>query len=313
MKFYDKNLREVFGETLLELGEQYQNVVVLDADLNTSTRTSLFKEKYPARFIQCAIAEANMFGVAAGMAHAGFIPFPTTFAAFVHRKALDSVYMNICCQNLNVKIAGSYPGMTAAECGPSHNSAEDIAVMRSLPNISVIAPGDNRELKSAMHAMMRHDGPVYFRAPKAEVPELFGGDYKFEWGKGRRLKEGRDISLLGTGMLTGICLKAAEILNAQGIDAEVIHMPSVKPIDENIILDTAKKTGKIVTIENGTIHGGFGSAVSEVLAVHHPAKMRMMGLDKGTFESAPLADLLKRNKLTPKDMAQNALEMLRTE
>lgn len=310
MKFYDRDMRETFGETLIELGERYPEMIVLDADLNTSTGTAGFLEKYPGRFVQCGIAEANMFGVAAGLASVGFTPFPTTFAAFVHRKALDSVYMNICCQNLNVKIAGSYPGVTAAQCGPSHNTAEDIAVMRSLPGMRVALPGDNAELKSVMRQMMEYRGPVYFRVPRVKAPALFGEDHAFEWGKGYLLREGKDISLIGTGMLTGVCLEAARMLARRGIDAEVVHMAWAKPVDEALLLRTARKTGTVITIENGRVYGGFGSAVTEALSADCSVRIGRMGLGDENFGSAPMLRLLREAKLTPADMAENARKML---
>lgn len=310
MNFYDKNFREVFGETLVELGAKYDNLMVLDADLNTSTRTVLFKDRYPQRFLQCGIAESNMFGIAAGLAHMGFISFPTTFGAFAVRKALDQVYMNICCQKLNVKIPGSYIGMTATECGPSHNVGEDIAVMRAMPYMRVIAPGDNNELRSAMYAMMEYDGPVYFRVPKFEAPILFDDSYKFEWGKGIVLKKGKDITLMGTGMMTGICIKAAELLDKDDISAEVIHMPSIKPIDEELIVKAARKTGHIITIENGRVIGGFGSAVCEVLSREYPVFVDMMGLGDDTFKSAPLGDLIIEYRLTHKNVAERAKALI---
>ncbi len=311
MNFYNKNLREVFGETLVELGEKYDRVMVVDADLHTSTRTSLFKERFPKRFLQCGIAEANMFGVAAGLAHMGFVPFPSTFAAFAARKALDQVYMNICCQKLNVKIPGSYTGMTATECGPSHNAGEDLAVMRAMPFMRVIAPGDNVELRSVMHKIMEYEGPVYFRVPKAEAPVLFGTDYGFEWGKGIVIKEGKDITLMGTGIMTGICIRAAELLDSEKISAKVVHMPSVKPIDEELIVKSAKQTGCIMTIENGRIIGGFGSAVSEVLTKEYPVLLDMMGIGDTTIKSAPLSDLMRAYDLTPSKMAERAIDLIK--
>lgn len=306
MKFYKKNMREVFGETLVELGHKYADLVVLDADLNTSTRTSLFKDRFPKRFVQCGIAEENLFGIAAGLAHMGFIPFPSTFAAFAARKALDQVFMNICCQKMNVKIPGSYAGMTATECGPSHNTGEDLAIMRALPNMRVIAPGDNRELASAMHAMMEYEGPVYFRVPKVEPPVLFDEGYRFEWGRGYVLKEGKDITLMGTGMMTGVCLQAAKLLENDGIDAQVIHMASIKPIDSELIVNAARKTGCILTIENARVFGGFGSAVAEVTAAEYPVLVDMMGIGDTTIKSASLSDLMREYRLTPEEMAARA-------
>lgn len=278
----------------------------MDADLNTSTRTSLFKDRFPKRFVQCGIAEENLFGIAAGLAHMGFIPFPSTFAAFAARKALDQVFMNICCQKMNVKIPGSYAGMTATECGPSHNTGEDLAIMRALPNMRVIAPGDNRELASAMHAMMEYEGPVYFRVPKVEPPVLFDEGYRFEWGRGYVLKEGKDITLMGTGMMTGVCLQAAKLLENDGIDAQVIHMASIKPIDSELIVNAARKTGCILTIENARVFGGFGSAVAEVTAAEYPVLVDMMGIGDTTIKSASLSDLMREYRLTPEEMAARA-------
>lgn len=311
MKFYKEELREVFGKTLAKLGEKYENMVVLDADLNTSTRTVLFKDKFPDRFVQCGIAEANQFGIAAGLAKIGYITIPSTFAAFAARKSTDQVYMHICLQKLNVKIPGSYCGMTATECGASHNTAEDIAIMRALPNMRVVAPGDNRELESVMEKMMEYDGPVYYRIPKVNTPILFNEDYQFEWGKGVTLKEGQDITLIGTGMMTGVCLKAAVLLDKEGISAEVIHMPSIKPIDKDLIIKTARKTGCILTIENGRIFGGFGSAVAEVTSKEYPVLIDMMGIEDETFKSAPLPQLMKAYHLTPEDMVEKARKLVK--
>lgn len=311
MEFYKKELRDVFGETLVKLGKKYDNMLVIDADLNTSTRTSLFKERFPNRFIQCGIAESNMFGIAAGLAHIGYVPFPSTFAAFTARKSLDQIYINICCQKLNVKIPGSYAGMTATECGPSHNVGEDLAVMRAMPHMRVIAPGDNWELISVMNKIMEYDGPVYFRVPKIKAPKLFNQNYQFEWGKGIVLKYGHDITLMGTGMMTGICIKAAEILDSEGISAEVIHMPSIKPIDKDLIVKTAKKTGCILTIENGRIFGGFGSTVAEVITREYPILVGMMGIGNTTIKSASLSELLRFYGLTPEAMVSKAKELIR--
>jgi transketolase len=310
VKFAAENMREVFGKTLVELGEKKKNLVVLDADLNTSTRAVLFREKFPRRFIQCGVAEGNMFGIAAGLASLGYIPFPCTFAAFAARKALDPVFVNICYPKLNVKISGSYASVTAAECGPTHNTAEDCIIMRSLPNMRVIDPGDNSELRSAMHGIVEYEGPVYFRVPRVEPPVLFGEDYQFEWGKGIVLKEGKDVSLIGTGMMTGICLRAAELLGKEGIGAEVIHMPSIKPIDEGLIVKTSKKTECVVTAEIGRTLGGFGSAVLEVLSREYPVFTELMGIGDHVVESAPIHDLLQAYQLTPFQVYLRAKKVL---
>lgn len=311
MEYSKKNLREVFGETLVELGERDERILVLDADLNTSTRTVLFAERFPKRFIQCGIAEAEMMGMAAGLADMGYIPFPSTFAAFATRKCLDQVYMNVCLPKLPVKIPGSYPGATATECGPSHNVAEDTAIMRTLPNLLVADPGDDNELRSLMAATVAAPGPVYFRVPKAEAPVLFGADYRFEWGRGSVLREGDDLTLAGTGIATGVLLKAAELLAAKGIAARVIHCASIVPLDATLVVESAKKTGRVLTLEMGRTEGGFGSAVAELLAREYPTRMRILGLERGrVFRSAPFADILRDVAITPRAVVDAAHELL---
>lgn len=299
MEYYRKNLRQVYGETLVELGEKYENVVVLDADLNTSTCTNLFKKRFPDRFIQCGIAEANMFSIAAGLAYVGYIPFPSTFAAFATRKAFDPLFLNICCQKLNVKIPGSYPGLTATECGPSHNVCDDIAAIRALPHVKVADAGDNCELRSLMLTIAEEPGPVYFRVPKAELPVLFDETYQFQWGKGQKVREGKDVTLAGTGMMTGILLKAAELLEREGVEAEVLHMASIKPLDEPLLLESVKKTGCVLTMENGRVFGGFGGAVSECVSANHPVLVRCMGIGDEPVKSGDLGSLLEYYGLTP--------------
>lgn len=306
LTFASKPLREVFGETLVELGNQDRRVIVLDADLNTSSRTVLFKQRFPDRFVQCGIAEANLFGLAAGLAAQGFVTFPSTFAAFATRKALDQVYVNIAYPKLDVKMAGSYCGMTATECGPSHNCAEDLAVMRSLPHVKVVDPGDNLELRSMMHVMLATPGPVYFRVAKVNAPELFGVDHEFQFGRGHVLREGRDVTLIGTGFMTAVALGAAELLDREGLSAAVAHMPSIKPIDEELIVRQARATGALVTIENHRVFGGLGGAVAEVTAREYPVHVEALGLGDSVFESAPLQDLLRHYQLTPLAMAARA-------
>jgi len=311
LTYATKPLRETFGETLVELGAAHKNLIVLDADLNTSSRTVLFKQKYPERFVQCGIAEANLFGVAAGLAAQGYVTFPSTFAAFATRKALDQVYVNIAYPKLDVKIAGSYCGMTATECGPSHNCAEDVAVMRALPHVKVLDPGDNRELASMMHAMMATPGPVYFRVSKVNAPELFSEGHQFQFGRGHLLREGHDLTLLGSGFMTAVALGAAELLDREGISAAVAHLPCIKPMDEELVVNLAKQTGALLTIENHRIYGGLGGAVAEVIAREYPVYVESMGLGDDVFEAAPLQDLLRHYRLTPRAMAERAKALLR--
>ncbi len=216
-------MREIFGLTLAELGVAHDDILVLDADLHTSTRITHFKERFPERFIQVGIAEQNLFGLAAGMALAGFKPFPCTFASFVARKSIDQFALSICFPALDVKVPGSYVGVPTSKAGASHNSFEDIAFMRTIPNLKVADPGDAADMRAVMKTAYVTPGPVYFRVVRYSLPDLFGSDHTFEWGKGRLVKKGKDITLFGTGMMTDRCLKAAVLLEKQGVDAEVIH------------------------------------------------------------------------------------------
>lgn len=308
---YDaQNMRDVFGETLVTLGEAYDNLVVLDADLNTSTRTVLFKDRYPRRFIQCGIAEQNMFSIAAGLALEGMIAIPVTFAAFAARKAHDQAFIGAALHRADIKIPGCYAGMTAAECGASHNSGEDIAVMRNMPHMRVAAPGDGQELRAVMHAMLHTPGPVYFRVPRVEPVTLFHEPVTFDWGRGATLREGDDIALVGTGMMTGILMRAADLLAAKGIRARVLHMGSIKPVDEALLLRAARETGLLITLENGYTAGGFGGLVAETVCAKAPARVLRLGVDDATINSDMLAPLLRKNSLTPQDVATSALKAL---
>lgn len=314
MEFYDENMRETFGKTLVELGEENDRIVVLDADLCTSTMSSLFRDRFPKRFFQCGIAEGNMMGMAAGLASMGYIVFPSTFASFAARRALDPIYMQIAGHAAEVKIPGSYAGLTATECGMSHNSCEDIGIFASLPNVKTADLGDNRELRAAMHAFVDTEGPVYFRVAKFDAPVLFDDGYTFQWGKGYILKEGRDITLMGTGMMTSIALRAAELLHAKGISARVVHMPSIRPLDEALVKKCAEETEGIITLENGQAFGGFGSIVAESTARTHPARVEQIGVERGTFaQSDNLYHLLQYHRMTPTDVANRAEVMLKGE
>ena len=310
MKFYYQNLREVYGDTLVALGEENERIIVLDADLNTSTCTDRFKKRFPDRFVQCGIAEANMFSVAAGMAYMGYITFPSTFASFVTRKALDPLFLNICCQQLNVKIPGSYPGLTATECGPSHNVCEDIAHIRTLPYIRVADVGDNHELVSLMKTIAKEEGPAYFRIPKTNLPELFGSDYQFAWGKGYELRSGKDVTIASTGMMTALALQAAELLSKEGYEATVLHMPSIKPMDDELLMQAAKRTGCVLTIENGRAAGGFGGAVAESLSANYPVHIKMMGVMEAPAKSGDLGTLLCYYDLTPEGIKKEAITLV---
>jgi transketolase len=299
-------LRDAFGRALLELGRENDRIIFLDADLHTSTKASWFKKAFPDRFIQVGIAEQNLFGIAAGLALEGFIPIPSTFAAFAARRALDQIAISICFPELNVKIPGSYCGIPTSRAGASHNSIEDLAVMRSIPHLRVADPGSNADLRAVMRTAVATPGPAYFRVTRFAVPELFGTDHTFEWGKGVRLRAGTDVTLFGTGVMTAFCLEAADLLAGEGLDAEVIHLASIKPIDSELILDSARKTGCAVTAENASILGGFGDAVSEVLADDYPVPLRRIGVRDRFVESGGIDELFALHRMTPADIAEAA-------
>jgi len=305
-----EEMREVFGKTLVELGEEYPEVIVLDADLHTSSKVVYFKRAFPARFIQCGIAEQNMFGIAAGLATQGFIPFPSTFAAFACTRALDQISISIAYPQLNVKIPGSYAGIPTSRAGASHNAITDLAIMRATPNMRVADPGDNRELRSMMRVAVRLPGPVYFRITRYTLADLFGDDYAFAWGRGARLREGCDVTLIGTGMMTAFCLEAAELLAHDGLWAEVLHCGSLKPIDVDLVAGSARKTGAVVTAENASIVGGLGSAVAEAVGRHGSAVLRHIGVPDRFTESGGVRELLARYHMCPEDIAAAAREAI---
>jgi transketolase len=271
----------------------------------------MFKKAFPDRFIQVGIAEQNLFGIAAGLALTGFIPFPSTFAVFATRRALDQIAISICYPKLNVKIPGSYVGIPTSRAGASHNCIEDIAVMRSLPHMRVADPGDNADLRAVMQAAVATDGPIYFRVTRLTLPTLFGADHTFEWGKGVVLREGGDVTLFGTGMMTARCMDAADLLRQDGIDAEVIHLASIKPIDADLIAESVHKTGCAVTAENASILGGFGSAVAEVLGERCPVPLRRIGVRDRWIDSGGIPELLEHHGMTPRDIADAARDAMR--
>ena len=303
-------MREAFGRALVAMGHDYPEIRVLDADLNTSSKTVIFKETFPTRFLQVGIAEQNLFGIAAGLALEGFVPFPSTFAAFVVRRALDQIAISICYPELNVKIPGSYVGIPTSRAGASHNCVEDIAVMRSMPNMRVADPGDNADLRAVMRAAMAVEGPVYFRVTRLTLPRIFGEDHHFEWGRGVVVREGDDVTLFGTGMMTHLCLEAADRLAVDGVRAEVVHLASVKPIDRDLIAASVAKTGCAVTAENASVVGGFGAAVTEVLAERCPAPVEKIGVQDRWVSSGGIDALLAHHQMRPEDIAAAARRVI---
>lgn len=304
------DMRDIFADTLVELGAEFPKILVLDADLNTSSKTVKFLNRYPQRFVQVGIAEQNLFGVAAGLASEGFIPFPSTFACFAARRACDQIAISIAFPNLNVKIPGSYAGLPTSQCGASHNAIEDIAIMRAIPNMRVADPGDHNELRAVMRAAVLHQGPVYFRITRLTLPDLFARDHVFEWGKGARLREGSDVTLVGTGMMTSLCMRAADLLASSGLKAEVLHMGSIKPLDNELLIASARRTGAVVTAENASVIGGLGSAVAEALGEGCPTPLRRTGVQDRFVDSGGINELFTHHRMQPTDIAAAARELV---
>ena len=290
--------RESYGNALVELGAEHEEIVVLDADLAAATKTGMFKKAYPDRFIDCGIAEGNMMGVAAGLAAAGKVPFASSFAMFAAGRAFEQVRNSIGYPHLNVKIGATHAGISVGEDGATHQCNEDIALMRSIPGMTVICPADDVEARAAVKAAYEHEGPVYMRFGRLAVPVINDRpDYKFELGKGVVLREGKDITIIATGLCVAASLEAADLLAAEGISAKVINIHTIKPLDKELILNSARKTGKVVTAEEHSIIGGLGGAVCEALSEETPTKVLRIGV-KDTFgESGPAAALLAKYQL----------------
>jgi transketolase len=297
-------MRKAFADELVDLGRKDPRIVVLDNDADLTSLTSIFRKALPERFIEIGIAEKNLFGTAAGLAASGFIAFPTTFAAFVVRCALDQVAVSIAQPSLNVKIPGHYVG--GSKAGASHVAVEDIAIMRSLPNMRVADPADNSDLRAVMRAAVAVQGPVYFRVNKFALPDIFEADHTFEWGRGEVLRSGHDVTIFCTGMLTPISLEAARLLTAEGIDAEVIHLASVKPLDRDLVVSSVVRTGCAVAAENGTVLGGLGSAIAETLGDLYPVPLRRVGFQDEWAHSGSIDQLLERYGLRAVDVASAA-------
>ena len=290
--------RESYGQTLVELGAENKDIVVLDADLAGATKTAMFKKAYPDRFFDCGIAEGNMMSIAGGLAACGKIPFASSFAMFATGRAFEQVRNTIGYPHLNVKICASHAGITVGEDGASHQCLEDLALMRTIPGMVVMNPADDVEARAAVRAAAAYDGPVYIRLGRSAVPVINdSATYKFEWGKGIQIKEGSDITIIATGLMVDSAIKAAEKLEADGVKADVIDMHTIKPIDEDIILKSAKKTGKVFTVEEHSVIGGLGSAVCEVLSEKYPCKVKRIGIYDVFGESGSAADLLKAYRL----------------
>lgn len=297
--------REAYGKALARIGQENENIVVLDADLSKSTKTADFKKVCPDRFINMGIAEGNMMTVAAGLASCGKIPFASTFAMFAAGRAFEQIRNSICYPKLNVKVCATHAGITVGEDGASHQSVEDIALMRSIPNMVVISPSDAVEAEAAIEAIVKYNGPCYVRLGRSGVPVINdNSEYKFEIGKGITLRDGKDVSIIATGIMVEAALEAANILAEDGVKAKVINIHTIKPIDEELIAKAARETGLIVTAEEHSVIGGLGSAVAEVVTANLPVPVIRVGI-KDTFgESGKPAELLKAYGLTSEDIVK---------
>jgi len=305
-----KAMREAYGETLVELGRLDPDVIVLDADVSGSTRTVLFKNAFPERFFNIGIAEGNMVGIAAGLAATGKIPFVNTFALFLALRAADPVRSLIAYNNLNVKIAGAYGGFSDSYDGASHQSVEDVSVMRSIPNITVIVPADEHETRKAVLAAAGFKGPVYLRLSRAEVPPVYSPDMTFEIGKAIVVRPGKDVTIFANGYMLTKALEAAELLSKDGIEAEVIDMHTVKPLDNEAVIRSVTKTGAAVTVEENNIYGGLGSAVAEVLSTEKPVPLEIIGIQDKFGESGSYEGLLKKYGLDKTSIAVAAKKVI---
>ena len=298
--------REAYGNALAEFGEKY-DFVVLDADLAAATKTGVFKKKFPERFFDCGIAEGNMMTVAAGLAAAGQVPFASTFAMFAAGRAFEQIRNSIAYPHLNVKIGATHAGITVGEDGATHQCLEDLGVMRTIPGMAIVNPADATEARAAVEWAINYNGPVYLRFGRMAVPVLFDKDtYKFEFGKGVTMAQGKDVTIVATGIMVDMALSARELLAAEGIDARVINIHTIKPIDRDIIIAAASETGAIVTAEEHNVIGGLGSAVAEVVAETKPVPVLRVGTEDRFGKSGKVPALLEEYGLTPAAIAAKA-------
>ena len=298
--------RDAYGKALKELGASGKDILVLDADLAKATKTITFKKEFPEKFIDCGIAEGNMMGIAAGLATSGYTVFASSFAMFAAGRAFEQVRNSIAYPKLNVKIGATHAGISVGEDGASHQCCEDIALMRSIPGMVIINPADDIEAIQAVHAAADFDGPVYMRFGRLAVPRVNAEDYKFEIGKGVELKGGNDVTIVATGLMVAPALEAAEMLKADGIDARVINIHTIKPIDKEILVKAAKETGAIVTAEEHNVIGGLGGAVCEALSEEYPVPVVRLGVEDTFGKSGPALELLKIYGLDSDHIAEKA-------
>ena len=304
--------RESYGNALVELGKEKENLVVLDADLAGATKTGIFKKAFPERHIDCGIAESNMMGIAAGLSTTGLVPFASSFAMFAAGRAFEQIRNSIGYPHLNVKIGATHAGISVGEDGATHQCNEDIALMRTIPGMTVIVPSDDEEAKAAVKAAYEMDGPVYLRFGRLAVPVINDNqDYKFEIGKGVTLRKGKDVTIVATGLCVSSALDAAELLKVEGIDAKVINIHTIKPLDKELIVAAAKETGQIVTVEEHSVIGGLGGAVSEALSEEYPVPVKRIGVNDQFGYSGPATALVEKFGLDGKGIAESVKEFLK--
>lgn len=303
--------RESYGNALKELAEEFPQLVVLDADLAAATKTGIFKKAYPDRHIDCGIAECNMVGIAAGLASVGKIPFVSSFAMFAAGRAYEQVRNSVGYPHLNVKIGATHAGITVGEDGATHQCNEDLALMRTIPGMVVMCPSDDVEAKAAVRAALEYEGPVYIRFGRAAVPVINDRpDYKFEIGKGTVVREGKDVTIVATGICVDSALGAAEKLAAEGISAEVVNICTIKPLDEEMVINSARKTGKVVTVEEHSVIGGLGSAVCDCLCAKLPTPVKKLGMQDVFGESGSAAALVAKYGLDAEGVYKSVKEFL---
>ena len=302
--------RDAYGEALAEIGAKYDNLIVLDADLSCATKTGTFKKQYPERFFNCGIAEQNLIGVATGLTIAGKLVFCSSFAMFAAGRAFEQVRNAVGYPHNNVKIAATHAGPSVGEDGATHQCNEDIALMRTIPGMTILSPADGNEAKACVRAAAEFDGPVYLRFGRMPVPMIFDDDYKIEIGKGVTLKDGSDVTIIANGLMVGMALEAAETLKEEGISARVINIHTIKPLDEELVIKAAKETGAVVTAEEHSVIGGLGGAVAETLASTYPVPVLRVGVEDKFGTSAPAAEVLKAYGLTAENIVAKAKQAI---
>lgn len=305
-----KATRDAYGETLKRLGAVNPDIIVLDADLSSSTKTFVFAKEYKDRFFNTGIAEANMIGVAAGLASAGKIPFASTFAVFGAGRAYEQIRNSVCYPKLNVKIAVTHAGLTVGEDGATHQMLEDIALMRALPNMTVVVPADAAETEAVITWAASYDGPIYIRLGRAKCEDIMPAEMTFTPGKSTKLSDGNDLTIIACGIMVAKAVEAAAILKKKDISARVINMSSIKPIDEDAIIKASKETGAVITCEEHTVMGGLGSAVAEVICKNTPVPMSMIGTEDTFGESGKADDLLNKYGLSTEHIVEEAIRIL---